>query len=271
MKVALYQMDILPGDPRGNERKVKEWIEDVMQQEDVPDLLVLPEMWTTAYTLDQLEHLAEGEERYTELFLKELAREHNVNIVAGSIAKKEKGKLYNRALVFDRRGHTVYQYDKIHLVPMLSEPDYLTGGDAAASVFELEGTKMGLVICYDLRFPELMRSLALEGAEIVFIVAEWPEARAVHWEVLQRARAIENQSYVISCNRVGAYAGVTFAGRSMVIDPWGDVLIQGSRDQEQTLTTKLNPDKVSEVREAVPIFQSRVPTKYKPLHKEDVT
>src|SRR5699024_6589962 len=121
---------------------------------------------------------------------------YNVIIVGGSYANKKNGKVYNTSTVIDRTGKTVYEYDKMHLVPMLNEPAYLEGGKEKARVFEVEGVKMGLIICYDLRFPELARSLALEGAEVLYVTAEWPTVRKDHWKNLLIARAIENQMFV---------------------------------------------------------------------------
>ncbi len=215
MKIAVYQMDLVAGQPEENRKKVKAWVEEVTTQQQ-PDLLVLPEMWTTAYTLTELPAILGEDEVDTELFLQQLAKEYEVHLVAGSIAVKEEEEIYNRSFVVNKNGETTYTYDKIHLVPMLDEPFYLTGGRSPVQMFELDGRKIGVIICYDLRFPELIRSLALQGAEVVFIVAEWPLARERHWEVLQQARAIENQVFIVSCNRVGEYDGVEFAGKSMI-------------------------------------------------------
>lgn len=262
MMYSIYQMDIFPGDPERNRCKVKEWVKREVETNN-PDTIVLPEMWTTAYTLDELDKYADINGEPTKSFLENLAQKFNVNIIGGSVANKVNDKFYNSSFVFDRSGKLVYEYDKVHLVPMLNEHKYLSGGQHTPEVFELEGVKMGLIICYDLRFPEIIRTLALEGAQVLHIVAEWPDARTNHWINLQLARAIENQMYVISSNRVGDYDGVRFCGNSLVIDPWGDVLKQGSEDKEETLAIQLNLEKVKQVRNDVPIFTSRVPNLYK--------
>lgn len=262
MKYSVFQMDILAGKPDENRLKVRHWLEAEMR-DNKPDIVVLPEMWTTAYTLKALDKVADTYGAKTKSFLKELAINFNVNIIGGSVANQKDGKFYNSSFVFSRSGELVYEYDKIHLVPMLGEPDYLTGGETAPEVFELDGIKMGLIICYDLRFPEITRSLALAGAQVLHIVAEWPAARAEHWKVLQTARAIENQMYVISANRVGEYDSVAFAGASMVVDPWGDVLLEAGEEDEETLSISLDLEKVKTVRRDVPIFASRVPHLYK--------
>ncbi|GAE28387.1 aliphatic amidase amiE [Halalkalibacter wakoensis JCM 9140] len=261
MKIASYQMDIVPGNPSENRKKITMWAEQVCKEQK-PDILVLPEMWTTAYTLPTLEKIIREDEEDTESFLKQLAHKLNVNMVAGSIAVWEDGVIYNRSLVLNRKGDMIHTYDKMHLVPMLDEHLYLKGGNHSAKVFELDGRKMGVIICYDLRFPELARSLALQGVEVLFVVAEWPSARAGHWEVLQQARAIENQLFVVSCNRIGTYDGVEFAGRSMVINPWGDILSKASSKEEETVHATLSLDDVKRIRKDVPVFSSRVPNLY---------
>ncbi|PYZ96464.1 carbon-nitrogen hydrolase [Alteribacter lacisalsi] len=261
MNIVTFQTDIIPGDPEANRQAMKKRFERVVTPGDT-DLVVLPEMWTTAYTLPDLHTQAEEMESRTLALLKELAVAYDVHIVGGSIAVLENGKVYNRALVVNRTGELVYHYDKLHLVPMLNEPDFLAPGGQKVKVFELDGVKMGLIICFDLRFPEIIRELALQGAQALFIPAEWPDARAGHWEILQQARAIENQMYVISSNRIGSYDGVDFAGRSMIIDPWGNIMAKGSADKEEFLRISLDLENVKDVRRRVPIFDSRVPEFY---------
>ncbi|GEL08492.1 carbon-nitrogen family hydrolase [Salisediminibacterium halotolerans] len=264
MHTKVFQMDIIPGDPEANRERVRNWFETEAIQNGPPvDLVVLPEMWTTAYTLPELNTIAEPvEENESTKLLQELAVAYNTNIIGGSIAVKKNAKVFNRALVINRQGELIYTYDKLHLVPMLNEPAYLSPGEKAVETFELDGIKMGIIICFDLRFPEIIRSLALQGAKALFIPAEWPASRTLHWDVLSRARAIENQMYVISSNRVGSYDGTGFAGRSMIINPWGDVLAEGSIDQEEVLAEVLDLNYVSEVREQVPALKSRVPEYY---------
>lgn len=261
MKFSIYQMEVIPANPEANRRKVKEWVERVVEQEG-PDTVVLPELWTTSFKLNELDQLADDAGEPTKSFLSELAADNNVNIIGGSVANKIDGKIYNTSYVYHSKGELVHEYSKIHLVPMLDEHLYLAGGDKKVKVFELDGIKMGVIICYDLRFPELARSLALQGAQVMFIVAEWPIARRLHWKNIQIARAIENQMYVVSSNNVGILDGVEYGGTSMMIEPWGEVLHEGSTNKEETLTALLDVEKVSEVRKSVPIFDSRVPDLY---------
>lgn len=145
MRFAIYQMEVVAGNPEKNREKVQQWVEELSQGEK-PDTIVLPELWTTSYTLDQLQDIADNAGEPTRSFLSDLAKEYDVNIVGGSVANKIDGKVYNTSFVFDREGNLVHEYSKIHLVPMLNEPLYLTGGQEKVKTFELEGVKMGVII-----------------------------------------------------------------------------------------------------------------------------
>lgn len=142
MKYSIFQMDIIAGKPDANRLKVSQWLEAEMR-ENKPDIVVLPEMWTTAYTLHALDKVADQGGAKTKSFLKELAMTFQVNIIGGSVANQKDGKFYNSSFVYSRNGDLVYEYDKLHLVPMLNEHDFLTGGAAVPEVFELEASKWG--------------------------------------------------------------------------------------------------------------------------------
>jgi len=261
MKFSSYQMEIVVGNPEINRKKVREWVERTVVNED-PDTVVLPELWTTGFKLESLKELGDNAGETTKSFLSELAKEFTVNIIGGSVANVVDEKVYNTSYIYDSKGNLVYEYSKIHLVPMLDEHLFLTGGNEKVEIFELDGMKMGVIICYDLRFPELARSLALQGAQVMFITAQWPIERINHWRNIQLARAIENQMYVISSNSVGTHNGVQYGGTSMMTDPWGEIINEASIEKEETLTGNLDVERVIEVRREVPIFDSRVPKLY---------
>nr|GGG88286.1 hydrolase [Virgibacillus oceani] len=261
MKYAVYQTEIVPASPEVNRKNVSTWVTEIVQQ-NKPDTIVLPEMWNTGYALTELDSAADLNSQPTKSFLQDLAKTYSINIIGGSISNKKGGKIYNSSLVFNRNGELVYQYDKIHLVPMLDEHLYLAGGQKKVQVFELDDVKMGLIICYDLRFPELARMIALEGAQVLHIVAEWPSARKDHWRALQIARAIENQFFVVSGNTVGSCNGTEYAGESMVIDPWGTIVAAGSSKNAETITASIDLSIVPKIRKEVPVFSSRVPEMY---------
>ncbi|WP_411842518.1 carbon-nitrogen family hydrolase [Salinicoccus sp. HZC-1] len=257
MNIKVLQFKVEYGDVDRNITKVKSLFEK--ENLEGTDIVVLPEMWTTGYDLENVDKLACRNLEPAKSIIAELAAEHDVNIVAGSVAnvKDDSGEVYNTAFVINRRGELVYQYSKMHLVPMLNEPKYLTGGKEKVETFELDGETFGLVICYDLRFPELFRDLTLKGATSIFVVAEWPFARKRHWETLLAARAIENQCYIVASNTYGEIADERFAGRSMVIGPFGEMMDEADDNSETTVTGETDGNEVDRIRKEVPIFDSR--------------
>ncbi|SES12709.1 Carbon-nitrogen hydrolase [Gracilibacillus ureilyticus] len=261
MKHAIYQMDVIVGKPEQNREKVANWMEGLANVDEI-DTIVLPEMWNAGYALDQLEALADDHGKQTIEFLSELAKKYDVNIIGGSVANRVNHEIYNSSFIVNQFGELVYKYDKIHLVPMLDEPRYLTGGKQKDKVFELNGTKMGVIICYDLRFPEIIRSLILQGAEVIYIVAQWPSSRKDHWKILQQARAIENQCYIISANSCGRCYNTQFAGESLIVEPSGEIVAKGVTEKEATIFAEIDLDIVKNTRNQIPIFTSRVPHLY---------
>jgi predicted amidohydrolase len=142
----------------------------------------------------------------------------------------------------------------------MDEEKYLTPGEEPVIV-DLPWGRSGLAICYDLRFPELMRGYALGGVRLILIPAEWPHPRRAHWRTLLRARAIENQCFVVACNRVGTTGSTTFFGSSAVIDPWGETLVEAG-EVETLLTVTIDTDLVEAVRRKIPVFADRRPELY---------
>lgn len=251
MKIAIYQMEIIPGEPEKNIEKVTNWLSTL----DDVEIAVLPEMWNTSYTLEELVHITSDNGQREIEKLSELAKQYQINIVGGSIAVRVEDKIYNRAIVINKKGGLIHQYDKLHLVPMLDEPNYLTQGNNI-SIFEIDNVKMGVIICYDLRFPEISRKLALEGIEVLFVVAEWPIERISQFEKLLYARAIENQVYVIASNSIGKCNNTLFGGKSMVINPLGEAttkIILG----EGTIQATVNIEEIRNIRTKIPLLKTR--------------
>jgi len=142
------------------------------------------------------------------------------------------------------------------LFPLMNEDMYLTPGTGPVT-FATPWGKVGLGICYDLRFPEFFLPYALDDISLVLLPAEWPHPRLHHWRTLLQARAIENQLFVAACNRVGRSGETHFFGHSMVISPWGEVLLEAG-EQEVLLTTEVDLDRVREARTRLPVLQSRL-------------
>lgn len=180
---------------------------------------------------ERLSELAERDCARVKRELGGLAAELGVNLVAGSVANVRGGKVYNTACVFDRAGNCVAEYDKTHLFTPMGEHAYFTPGDHLCR-FRLDGHDCGLVICYDIRFPELTRTLAVQGMDMLFVVSQWPAARIGHLRALTVARAIENQAFVICCNSCGDAGETHYGGASAIIDPWGELLAAGGQDEQ---------------------------------------
>ncbi len=250
--IALAQIDLILGNPQANLATARERIAEA--RERGADLILLPELWSSAYDLEHAPALAStlGTGMFAEIAA--AAREYHI-AVAGSLLETDGVRIYNTATLVDAKGDRVGAYRKLHLVPMLDEDKFLTGGDGAP-LFDAFFGRCALAVCYDLRFPELWRHYALEGAHLVLLPAEWPAARIAHWRALLPARAIENQIFIAATNRVGTSKGQTFGGHSAVVDPWGQVLVEGD-DREALLLAQIDLERVDEVRQRVPVFRDR--------------
>lgn len=210
------------------------------------DLIVLPEVWTTGYSLGKIASIAESMDGPTITALQEIAKENNCSVLAGSIAMLHDGKIYNTSVAINRAGEVVSLYDKVHLFGMFNEEKFFAPG-SNFNVFDLDGITCGSTICYDLRFPELYRHLALGGAKIIFCPAEWPTARGDIWDLLSKARAAENHLFLIAVNCAGTFKGAPFYGHSKVVDPMGKVLVEGS-DEEEILSVDIDLEAIDKVR-----------------------
>jgi len=253
MKVGLIQMEVIAGEVAINRKKALAMMENAVEQGC--KLVVLPEIWTTGYALKNISALAETVEGPTLTALCAFAKEKAVEIVTGSLPIRDNGKIYNNAFVINKTGDIVASYRKIHLFSLMGEERFFQPGDKPV-IFDLDCGKASLLICYDIRFPELARTLALGGAKVLFVPAEWPSLRGDHWRVLNIARAIENQLVVLAVNCVGYHKHNIFYGHSMAVDPWGRVLGQGS-DEEAVLVAEIDVSLVEKVRAEMPIFADR--------------
>jgi predicted amidohydrolase len=251
-------MDIAFGNPEANYQTVKQKVKEALTES--PDIIVLPELWSTGYDLTRLEEIADHEAKATIQFLTSIAREYEIHIVGGSIAKRTSDGVFNTMLVINKQGELLSEYSKLHLFKLMDEHLYLEAG-TSDGLFQLEETNCAGVICYDIRFPEWIRKHTTKGAEVLFVVAEWPLPRLAHWRSLLISRAIENQCYVVACNRSGKDPSNVFAGHSMIIDPWGDIVAE-AEEGEAILFGELDIEKVRNVRSQIPIFDDRRPDLY---------
>jgi omega-amidase len=259
LKVALIQTDIVYGNPTKNYENMKSKIR--LAASNGTDVVVLPELWTTGYDLTRLDEIADQEGKESQTFLANLAKEHNVHIIGGSVAKESNGDVTNTMYVVNRSGKVVKEYSKAHLFRLMDEEKYLIEGKEPGG-FQLENINCAGVICYDIRFPEWIRTHMLEEAKVLFVVAEWPKQRIDHWRALLVSRAIENQCFVIACNRIGSDPKNAFGGHSIIIGPWGDVIAEAN-EEETILIGEIDVDEVERVRNTIPIFSDRRPDLYK--------
>lgn len=196
-------------------------------------LAVLPEMWSAGYDYKRLTSHAAETPRVLETILKRSAELSLV--IVGSLPEHADGKVYNTAYVVDR-GELVGSYRKLHMFSTMGEDRFLSPGDRSL-VVETSVGKLGVAICYDLRFPELFRKMALEGAEIICLPAEWPKPRQEHWRTLLRARAMENQLFVAAANCCGVQGKLDFFGMSLLLSARGDVLAEGGATDTEVIAT----------------------------------
>jgi omega-amidase len=256
--ISLGQIDIKLGEPDRNLETAKALAAQASARGS--DVLVLPELWSTAYDLERAGQHATAPDAGIFAAVAGLAREHGLYITGSLLGKLPRGGVGNTAVLFSPDGQALATYSKIHLFRLMDEEQYLTAGDELA-LAETPWGKSGLAICYDLRFPEQFRAYALAGASVVFVPSEWPHPRLAHWRTLLRARAIENQFFVVACNRVGESRGARFFGHSTIVDPWGELVVEGG-EQEMLLTATINTAQVAEVRQRIPIFADRRPDIY---------
>ncbi len=216
-------------------------------------LIALTEMFSTGFSLDA-ERIAEPAGGPSSRFLVEQARLHHVWI-CGSIAERDPGadKPYNR-LVLAAPDGSLHHYEKIHPFTYAGEQEHYAAGSDFLTV-TVDDVSVSLFVCYDLRFADEFWALA-ERTDLYVVVANWPESRRLHWQVLLRARAIENQAYVLGVNRVGEGGRLTYVGDSAVIDPTGEVLASASRTETLVLAD-VDPETVRATRKRFPFLPDR--------------
>jgi omega-amidase len=258
LKVALAQMAISAGRPDQNEATARTMAAQAAERGS--DLLVLPELWPTGYDLGCARETAAQLHDGPFAVMAELARAYQLYVLGTAMEANPDGLPFNTAALYGPEGDLLGVYRKVHLFPPMGEVEHMTPGSALPT-FDLPWGRLALAVCYDLRFPELWRRYAYDGAHLVLIPAEWPIRRVEHWRLLLRARAVENQLFVVGCNRGGGGDDGTFGGHSAVIDPWGRALVEGGVEPGMFLAT-LGLEEVSRARERFPFLKDRRPEVY---------
>ena len=256
IRAAIIQFDIRRGDVEWNLATVKRRISVLAKQG--MQLILLPEMWSTGFANERLKELSETTPGVLEE-LSGIAKRLHLTII-GSLPEKRGGGVFNTAYIVDRDGSIAGVYRKIHLFSLTGEDRFFKPGQKAL-VLKTSLGPIGLIICYDLRFPELCRSLALGGAKMVAVMAEWPAERVAHWDVLLKARAIENQLFILGANRCGKDGDLVYAGHSRIISPYGEVLARAGK-RSATLSANIDLRDVEKIRKHIPCLKERVPEAY---------
>ncbi len=223
------------------------------------DLYVLPELWTVGYfEFDRYTKAAEDLDGPTISMLADAARHLGAHVHVGSIVERiTDTRVANTSVVLDPHGELLASYRKIHVFGYQSrEREIVQAGDALV-VAEVGDLRLGLTVCYDLRFPELFRRLVDLGADAIAVPAAWPAARVEHWRTLARARAIENLTYIIACNAAGTSGGVALAGHSAIYGPWGETVAELD-EAPGTLRAEIDPSTVRAARAEFPALDDRV-------------
>lgn len=255
MRIALLQLRVDDSEPASD--RVARVLALVKQQAGA-DLVVLPELWVPgAFGYQGYQPSATALPGAVITSLAAIARDISAHILAGTVIEQDGGELHNTAVLISPEGEIVHTYRKVHLFGFdQGEAEMLTPGNDV-STYALPGlTTLGMTTCYDLRFPEMYRLLLDAGAKLVVVPAGWPAARLDHWLLLLRARALEDQLFVVGCNQVGTQEGVELAGHSVVVDPWGRIIAEAGTGEE-VLTIDIDLAMVSKIRAEFPVLRDR--------------
>jgi predicted amidohydrolase len=255
--ISIYQYNINPNDLDLNLQRIMESAR--LAAIEKSSLLILPELCLHGYNYARINGWKNWMLPAVTDVIGEIAKSNSIAI-AGSFVENDQGKLYNTFVMVNSEGMIVHTYRKIHLFNLLGEGDFFSAGNEIRP-FNSELGITGSAICYDLRFPEFIRKLALNNCGVMIIPAEWPKPRIEHWKILLQARAIENQVFMIGVNCVGSVLGVDYGGNSAVVNPWGEV-IASLDENEGLITVPIDLDLVEDVRKRIPVWADRKPDIY---------
>jgi omega-amidase len=247
MKIALVQYNPFWEDKQANKKKLKEMSNSISEAE----LIVFPEMSLTGFTMKS-EEMAEGIQGDSFRYFSDLAKEKAAHVFAGIIERRNT-RLYNTLIHIKPDGKLLKLYRKIHPFSYSGENEFYDAGVRPA-ITKIRKWKIGLTICYDLRFPELFRKYGKRKVHLIVNIANWPDTRIEHWRTLLKARAIENQCYVVGVNRVGQDPKLNYTGFSSVFNPMGKEIIS-VESEEKIILAELNKDYIKEVREKFPFLE----------------
>jgi|WetSurMetagenome_2_1015567.scaffolds.fasta_scaffold00013_6 omega-amidase len=255
MKIGCAQIDCISGDAEANLRKMREYT--YQAREAGCDMVVFPEMVDTGCETETLGKYASSWSEGPFLQLQSIAEETRLCIVCG-ISEVVEDKLYNAVAILGHDGQLLAHYRKTHLITTepFEEQRVFTAGDSFC-MFSFGGLKFGVMVCYDLRFPEVARYYATHEASVILMPSAWPLSRLTHWKTLIAARAIENQLYMACSNRVGKDGELEFGGNSRIVDPWGEMVAHGSELEERLIVGSVDMQRLQEIRNFMPVLKHR--------------
>jgi len=262
MKIAAAQMSCVLGDFNANLCKIRDFA--ALAKKSGAELIVFPEMVDTGYSMPVIQKHAKKWSDGAMPELQRIAKENSIAMVSG-ISDRDGASIFNAQVLVSAQGEILAKYRKTHLVTAdpLDERVCLSPGSEFVSC-KIDKFNVGLSICYDLRFPEMARTLVVDrGANVIVNSSAWPVVRAEHLRILALARAVENQSYLVIANRVGTDDGVTFCGSSVIVDPSGAILAAAPPDREELIRADISEQVIADVRNRVTVFTHRRAELYK--------
>jgi len=255
LNIAIVQMEIEDGNKDSNLYRSLKFLETLKNAKKKSDIVCFPELFTSGYDLRNVEKLAETIPGPTTEKISEISKGNF--IVIGTILERKGSKFYNSAFIIAKNGDIIGTYSKVHLFSPMLEKEFLTAGDMIKTfkLADFDNLNIGIAICYDLRFPELFRKMALKGALIIFIPSEFPSPKRDTWLNLVQARAIENQLFIIGTNRVGLGKTDNFFGSSIITNGhYSEILNQ---DGEIIKNVEIDLRSLDKIRNDLPLLKDR--------------
>jgi predicted amidohydrolase len=253
LKLALIQMELAEADPPQNTEKAISFMDKASKEG--ADLIILPELWPIGFAPLHLNDVAEAPNGPSVNIVRDWTKDKGCFVLAGSIPELTPEGIYNKSYLFGPKGQVLGEYSKLHLFDLMGEKDTFVAGDKIMTA-NVKGFTVGVMICYDLRFPELAREYALNGVDLLLVPALWPDARIGHWDIILRARAIENQLFVAGCNGVGNMTDLYFPGQSMIVNPYGNSINEPD-NRESLIIRDINSNEIKKVRDLVKYVDDR--------------
>jgi len=255
MKIAMAQVRSVVGEVTDNTQRI---LRNIRAAADLgSDLVVFPEMSDTGYDMPTILKTASSWKGGVYDEIAGVAAERKIAVIVG-LSERVGEDIYNSVAVIGPDGKLIAKYRKIHLITTepVCEQNYLKPGDEFI-LCKIQDFTVGLMTCYDIRFPEMARRLALSGADLLVVPAAWPMVRLEHWKTILACRAIENQVYVAAVNRVGQDSSLQFCGASRLLDPYGITLASASEIDETLFTGELSKERIADIRDRLKIYRDR--------------